>query len=144
MYDSEYLYAWDLQGKDITVTIAKVRGVELVAEGGRKAKKPCVWFEGKDKGLAINKTNGKTIAALYGAQAEDWIGKRITLYPTTTQMGGETKDCIRIRNRVPPEQKRGAAPTRPMGSGTVAAPPAEEPDWGTPGPPAEREPGAEG
>lgn len=109
MFDSDYIYAFDLQGQDVTVTIDRVVGVTLVGEGGRKAKKPCVYFRGKDRGLALNKTNGKTIASLYGPHVEEWVGKRITLYPTTTQFGGETKDCIRVRNRVPPEPKRGTA-----------------------------------
>jgi hypothetical protein len=106
MYDSEYLYAWDLQGKDVTVTIARTQQVQLIGEGGRKAKKPCVWFEGKEKGLAINKTNGKIIAAMYGNDMEGWAGKRITLFPTTTQMGGETKECVRVRPRVPSDSQQ--------------------------------------
>lgn len=117
LFDSEYLYAFHLQGKDATVKIAKVAGAELTGEGGRKARKPVVWFEGKDKPLAINKTNGKTIAALYGNETSKWIGQLITIYPTTTQMGGEQKDCIRVR------------PAKPNGKAT----PAETPEPGSDG-----------
>ena len=101
MMDKEYLFAFDLQGRDVTVTIDRVKAGELVGEKGRKTKKPVVWFVGKEKPLAINMTNGRTIASMYGNNVEDWIGKRITIYPTQTEFGGKTCDCIRIRPTVP-------------------------------------------
>lgn len=100
-FDRDYLYAFDLQGRDVTVTIDRVTAGELTSVGGRKTKKPLCYFVGKTKPLAVNATNGKTVASLYGTNTDDWKGKRITLYPTTTQMGGETVDCIRIRPIVP-------------------------------------------
>ena len=117
MYDRDYIYAFDLLGKDVIVTISKVTAGELISAGGRKSKKPIVHFHGKDKGLALNKTNGKTIAALYGNDTEAWVGKRVTLYPTTTSMGGETMECIRIRPSAP---KGNAPPDAPVS--TVAQP----------------------
>lgn len=107
-FDQPYVGAWDLNGKDVTVTISKVAGGEVMGDGGRKSRKLILYFEGKDKPMVCNKTNGKTIAALYGNDASDWIGKSITLYPTTTTMGSETKDCIRVRPRVPSKPSRGA------------------------------------
>lgn len=101
MTDREYIYAFDLNGKDAVVTIARVEAGTLTAAGGKKSKKPVVYFEGKEKGLALNATNAKTIAALYSPYVEKWIGKKVTLYPTVTQMGGETLECIRIRNVAP-------------------------------------------
>jgi hypothetical protein len=101
MFDRDYIGSWDLAGHDVTVKIIKVQAGELTGQGGRKAKKPFCWFEGKEKGLVLNKTNAKTVAALYGPITEQWIGKQITLYPTQTQMGGETVDCIRIRPQIP-------------------------------------------
>lgn len=99
--DRDYIFAFDLNGKDVIVTIAKVVAGELTGQGGRKSKKPVLFFEGKERGLALNATNSKAIAALYGNYTEKWIGKRITLYPTTTQMGGETVECIRVRPTAP-------------------------------------------
>jgi hypothetical protein len=101
MFDRDYIGAWDLAGKDVTIAIARVEGKELTAAGGRKTKKPVVYFEGKEKGFALNKTNGKTIAGMYGNDTAAWIGKKITIYATTTSMGGETVDCIRVRNKEP-------------------------------------------
>ena len=99
--ERDFIYAFDLNGKDVTVTIRKVVQGELTSTGGRKTKKPVVYFEGKEKGLALNSTNAKTIASLYGNYVEKWAGQSVTLFPTTTQMGGETVECIRIRPQVP-------------------------------------------
>lgn len=115
MFDKAYLYAFDLQGRDVTVTIEKVTGGTLTGTGGQKAKKPVLFFKGAKKGLALNITNAKTIAAMYGGsfKSEDWIGKRITLYPTTTQFGGQTVECIRVRPQAPGAKVKDAPPAEP-------------------------------
>jgi len=105
MFDSEYLGAWDLP-RDVTVTIATVKAGQLVGEKGRTAKKPIITFVGKTKGFAANKTNCRTIAAMYGTNTREWIGKKITLYATTTEFGGKQMDCIRVRPQVPAAAKR--------------------------------------
>ncbi len=111
LYDKEYLYAFDLQGKDVTVVIESVKGGTLVGTGGKSNKKPVIRFKGKEKALALNITNARVIAALYGGfDAELWLGKSITLYPTTTTFGSQTVECIRIRN-TKPAKRNGAEPT---------------------------------
>ena len=46
--------------------------------------------------------NARVIAGLYGGfDSESWLGKKITLYPTTTTFGSQTVDCIRIRPLIP-------------------------------------------
>lgn len=103
MYDKDYLGEWDLDGKDTTLEIEKVVGGELTANGGKKSKKPLVYFKGTKtgKGLVLNATNGKAIAAMYGNDTDAWIGKKITIYPTTTQFGSDTVPCIRVRPGIP-------------------------------------------
>lgn len=129
LFDKEYLYAYDLEGKDVTVVIESVKGGTLVGTGGKSNKKPVVRFKGKEKALALNITNARVIAGLYGGfDAEMWIGKAVTLYPTTTTFGAQTVECIRIRN-VKPRGRNGAeSPT------ATATPVTSE----------EREPGQEG
>ncbi len=117
-FDKEWLFAYDLNGKDVTVTIEKVVGGEVIGEGGKKSKKPIVSFVGAKKRLALNVTNGTTIASLYGKDVSAWKGKRITLYPTTTKFGSETRECIRVRPKVP-----GTGPDTPMPD---VQPPSEE------------------
>lgn len=101
MFDRDYIGAWDLLGRDVVVTISRVEASVLTAPGGKKNKKPVVHFEGREKGLALNRTNAKTIAAMYGNDTSRWIGQRITIYPTQTTFGSETVECIRVRPTVP-------------------------------------------
>lgn len=101
MFDRDYIGSWDLNGKDVVVVIASVKAGELTSGGNKKSKKPIIFFKGKDKGFACNKTNGKVIASLYGPDTRKWIGQPIIIYPTQTQFGSETMDCIRVRNRRP-------------------------------------------
>jgi hypothetical protein len=119
LYDSEHLYAFHLQGRDVTLEISRVTGGEVTGDGGKKSRKPLVYFKGKEKPLALNRTNGKTIATLYGNDASQWVGKLVTIYPTTTKFGRDTVDCIRVRASVP----RGKA--SPDMVKEDAAPPAE-------------------
>jgi hypothetical protein len=110
MYDRDFIFHYDLGGRDVTVTIDHVKQGELTGTSGKKSKKPVVYFEGKDRGLAICKTNGGIIASLYGADVREWKGKRITLYPTKTMFGGKEVDCIRIRPTVPQPKGQKPAP----------------------------------
>lgn len=96
MYDSDWLHEYDLKADEVTVEITAVEAGELKTQGGKK-KAPVVRFKGADKALALNKTNGKSIAALYGNDTSDWIGKSVTLFRSTTQFGSDTVKCIRIK-----------------------------------------------
>lgn len=106
---SRYVSAVDLNGKEFTGTIAKVVAGE-VDDGKRKAKKPMMYFQGASKPLALNKTNAKILIKLYGPDVEKWVGQRCTMYPTTTMMGPDRVDCIRIK------------PQKPSGGADVAPP----------------------
>ena len=119
--DSGMLYAYDLedaQGRDVVVQIEKAWGGEVTGDKGRKSKKPIIKFVGRDKTLALNKTNGKTIAKLYGKDGTKWAGKWIALFVSTVDYDGETRDCIRIRPRQP-------EPTQKVRNGKSAPPPVE-------------------
>ena len=106
MFDRNYLGHLDLAGREVTLTIAKVVGGELTAEGGRKSRKPIVHFGNGVKPLIVNKTNAKTIASLYGTFVQDWAGKRITLFTSMTRNpdGGGQVECVRIRPKLPGSQ----------------------------------------
>lgn len=104
-YDpGSYLGAWHLtEGKDAVVTIERVDGAVLV-QGTRKTRKPSLKFTGSRLRLALNKTNGKTIANLYGTSIEGWVGQRIALYIGKTRdpdSGRSDYPCIRVRPRRP-------------------------------------------
>jgi len=101
MFDNTYIGAWDIPaGRDVAVTIAKVEAGTLTSQRGQD-RKPIVYFKGKTKGMVMNKTNCKAIAGLYGVDTTQWVGKQIAIYSTTTQAGGETVECLRVRPAAP-------------------------------------------
>ena len=114
LHPSQYLGAHDLNGKDVHLTILGVIMAPLKTDRGEEIK-PLVRFEEVEKAakaknekprtLVLNRTNATTIASIHGNEVDDWTGKRITLFPTTVQAFGETKDCIRIRPTAPQETK---------------------------------------
>jgi hypothetical protein len=94
----KYVAAWMLKGADVDLEIESVSIEEVVGEKGKKDKLPVLAFKGRDKGMVLNKTNGKMVAKLHGKDFEDWVGKTVTVYPTECEAkGGEIVECIRIR-----------------------------------------------
>lgn len=125
LVDSRYLSHFELSGRDVTVTIRSVKLADVIGSGGKKSKKALVMFDGKSKGMVMGATCLKTIASIYGDDYERWIGQRITLYPTTTEAGGETVGTIRIRNCAP-APARGTTAASQQGEDKGDAPTDEE------------------
>jgi hypothetical protein len=121
LFPSLYLSAADLRGKDVNLTIGRLVVEDLRTERGSE-RKPVLFFreieernkagQGENKRLVLNKTNMKTIGKLYGFEANDWPGKRITLYATTCQSFGQIVDCIRVREVAPPARQQARNGTR--------------------------------
>lgn len=124
LFDEHWIKAWDLGGKPWTGTITKVeQGLLENARAKKKDRKPVVWFKGWSKPLALNKTNAKTIASMYGNEVNAWVGKKVTLYPTTTSFGNETGiDCIRIKPGVPSAKADQPVPNVPPPMDDTSAP----------------------
>lgn len=99
LFPSKYLRADDLQDHEVQCTIADVRVEDVSGDG--TDDKPVLYFEGKDKGLVLNKTNSMVIASSYGDDTDDWQGKPVVLYPTKTQYQGKLVPCLRVRIPVP-------------------------------------------
>lgn len=111
-FDSKVLRVWHLQGKEATLTIERINLLRSTIKG-KETKQPLLHFAKTKLPLALNKTNAATIAQLYGAAPKDWVGKRVTLYATTTTFGSNTVECVRIRPQKPggkSQQYRKAAP----------------------------------
>ena len=99
LFPSKHLAANDLKGVDWDVKVKSITPAEEV--GQAKDVRPIVYFHEFTKGLVLNKTNAKRIQKLYGSETDDWIGKRITLYPSECDFKDETVDCIRVRKNAP-------------------------------------------
>jgi len=112
MMDDTYLHAADLRDQERVVVIEKITQGTFPDFEDPKAKKrkPVIWFKGKKKPLGLNSTNARQIAKLLGSPVvEQWIGKAIIIYPTTTRAFGEEWECIRVKNRLPSAQQTAAA-----------------------------------
>lgn len=91
LYPGRFIKVGELKGKQVTLKISDVDLEELVGDKGAQTK-GVISFEKTPKKLALNKTNGLCLREMFGKKLSEWIGKRITLFPS--QWNGE--DCIRI------------------------------------------------
>lgn len=121
MFPSDYLAAVEFKGKEYWLTISAITREALPMKGEGETRKTVMRFKETKKKLIINATNADVIAQLYGTKAEDWIGKRIALYPTQCMAFGEMVDCLRIREKAPPAKVQAPA------DGPDAAPATDEP-----------------
>lgn len=104
LFPSKYVKAADLNGKTVTLTIAKLV-VEELGHGAERERKPVLYFQKASKGLVLNRTNAMTIASLYGDESDEWQGKRISIYPTRIRAFGTMQDTIRVREEIPAQPK---------------------------------------
>lgn len=59
--------------------------------------KPVLYFQGKERGLALNKTNASIITEAYGDETGDWLGYEIELYPAMVQYQKTMVEAIRVK-----------------------------------------------
>jgi len=91
LYPGRFMKAGEFQGKKPTLTITAVKLDELEGNKGKQVK-GIISFKETEKALALNRTNGICIKAMFGKKVQEWVGKRITLFAGT--WNGE--DCIRV------------------------------------------------
>ena len=91
-FPSKWIRAEDLRGQNVEVTMGHVEAEEVGDE-----QKPILYFEGKTKGMVLNKTNAGAITSMYGPDTDRWAGKKITIFPTQCDYAGKITPCIRVR-----------------------------------------------
>lgn len=100
LINPDYIGAYALNpDEDLTVTIDYVQREMVAGADGKKEECTVAHLVGQ-KPLILNNTNSKSIQKLYGPYIEEWAGKRITLFASTTRAFGETVECLRIRPTV--------------------------------------------
>ena len=94
------------KGEEKVLTIKNVTKEIVVGEGGKSEYCVVIYFEETDiKPFVANKTNCKTITKIYNSpMTENWVGKKIQIYTTTTKYKGELVECLRIRPFVPEDK----------------------------------------
>ena len=97
----DYIGAYSLNGKDLNVKITSIGQEQVTGDKGKKEMCLVAHLEG-EKPFILNRTNSKMITKLVGSPfVENWVGKSITLYTSTTSVAGETVECLRIRPTLP-------------------------------------------
>lgn len=91
LYPGRFLKAGELLGKKVSLTMTAIDLTELETEGGKKIK-ATVSFSETEKQLVLCKTNGICIKAMFGKAVQQWVGKRITIFPDKWN----EEPCIRI------------------------------------------------
>ena len=94
-FPTKYLKAGDLQNRRHTLTIGSV----VMEEG---IDKPIIYFQGAQKGMAVNKTNAMMIAQLYGDNTDNWTGRQVELYTAQVLFEGKFVPAIRVQAPQPP------------------------------------------
>lgn len=91
----------DLDGKEVTLTIARVEPPGTVkAADGSKIDKSVMFFNETPKCFPLNTTNLRLTRAMFGNETDRWTGKRVTLRPTTTDIprkSAEKFGCMILR-----------------------------------------------
>ena len=96
-YCTRFLTAADLKGKELVGKILKTTFEEFEDDGVKRVK-PVVEFEGFPKPLALNKTNARMIARVLDLdETDDWVGKKVAVFPDIVAFGAKMVDAVRIR-----------------------------------------------
>lgn len=111
-FPSKHLKATDLNNKEVRVTIARVEREKLGED-----MRPVVYFNGKEKGVALNKGNTTTLVDAFGRSSNDWFGRDIILLSVWTDYQGKPVQGIRIR--IPTARDAPAARPDPISSGVA-------------------------
>lgn len=91
LYPGRFIKAGEFMGKKPNLTITAVKLDELEGNKGKQVK-GIISFRETEKALALNRTNGICLKAMFGRKVQDWVGKSVALY--AGEWNGE--ECIRV------------------------------------------------
>ena len=98
--ESKFLKADDLKGRAIKVKISNAK-VEPMTQDVNGDQKLVIYFEGKEKGMALNKTNFKVLASSFGPDTDNWLGKEIEVFSMDVEYQGKLVPGLRLRVLAP-------------------------------------------
>ena len=92
VFPSKHLRAEDIGTARPVVTIS-----HLTMEKLGDNEKPVLYFQGKDKGVVLNKTNTAALIDILNTDDSDaWKGRKVLLYMTKVDYQGKRVAAIRI------------------------------------------------
>jgi hypothetical protein len=120
VFPSKYLKAADLGGRSLVLEIQSAPQETLTGADGRQDQKTVLYFTRTNKKLPLNRINWDAVVDVTGeVDSDNWPGHKVELYPSTTELKGQTVPCVRIRTpnvrvRTPAMAKPEAAPPSDM------------------------------
>lgn len=97
LIQSNYIAADEFGKSEPTLTMLSVALVGLEDDKGKKQAKGVIAFKETPKAWILNRTNVECLAAMFGPETNDWIGKRVTLHALLVNFGAEKKNGIRVK-----------------------------------------------
>ena len=80
MFPGRFIKSGEFKGKVVTLEISAVDREELPDKSGTKIR-GIVSFRKTPKKWVLNATNGQCLRAMFGRKPQEWVGKRVHLYP---------------------------------------------------------------
>ena len=93
LFPGRFIKAGELNGKDVTLTIDAIRLEDLPSDKGGEKTRGVIAFKQTKKEWVLNRTNAECLKGMWGRDTDNWIGKRVTIYPA--EWNGEP--CIRVK-----------------------------------------------
>lgn len=98
LYPGRFIKAGEFNGRPVTLTITSVTLDTLEKEDGTEREQPIVSFAETKRQWVLIKTNAQCLRAMWGDAVDEWIGKRVTLYPERDTSGlSDSGLCIRVK-----------------------------------------------
>ena len=97
LFPGRFLKAGLFKGRPVTLRIRDVDVEALPTDKGKDKVRGVISFDGTDKQLVLNSTNGQCIRSMFGKGVREWIGKRVTFVPETDMFGSKRVDAIRVK-----------------------------------------------
>lgn len=103
VYAGNWLSAEDLQMnngqyRDVSVVIERTEVQQFEdKERGQMDTKVSLHFQGKAKGMVLNKTNARMLGWAFGPDTDNWTGKQITVGVDIVPFGNRMVPGLRVR-----------------------------------------------
>ncbi|NNF66925.1 MAG: hypothetical protein HKM98_05405 [Gammaproteobacteria bacterium] len=101
LYPSKYLKSDDIGQSRPTLQVAAIK-LEEVAEN--EAAKPVMYFNGKEKGMVLNKTNALLCAHCWGQDTDGWLGQWLDLFTEPKMFNGKVVTGLSVAPKLPQQQ----------------------------------------
>ncbi len=97
MFKGDYLTAAEFAGRQPTFTISAVVPCMLEDDTGKMKQKGSVKLQESTRPWVLCKTTAMCLAAMFGDEANNWVGKRVTLFEDpNVRVGKEVVGGIRV------------------------------------------------